>query len=103
MTGRLETIVNIGPKLAAGLRAVGIADIDQLRAIGAKSAWERLRWADEFDCVNSLLALEGAIQDIRWHHLPAEVRAELTAYAHGEKKSTSSALTEPEGSLRGRL
>jgi DNA transformation protein len=86
MTGRLETIVNIGPKLAAGLRAVGITDIDQLRAEGAISAWERLRRADEFGCANSLLALEGAIQDIRWHHLPAEIRAELTAYVHGGKK-----------------
>jgi DNA transformation protein len=86
MTERLETIVNIGPKLAAGLRAVGITDLDQLRAEGAVSAWERLREADEFDCASSLLALEGAIQGIRWHHLPAERRADLTAYVHGVKK-----------------
>lgn len=86
MTERLESIVNIGPKLAAGLRSVGITDIDQLRAEGAISAWERLRRADEFDCVSSLLALEGAIHGIRWHHLPTEVRAELTAHVHGGKK-----------------
>jgi hypothetical protein len=30
--------------------------------------------------------LEGAIQGIRWHHLPAERRADLTAYVHGVKK-----------------
>lgn len=82
MIDRLESVVNIGPKLAAGLRAVGITDLEQLRAEGAVSSWERLRRTDEFDCVHSLLALEGAIQGIRWHHLPPELRADLTAHAH---------------------
>lgn len=80
MTERLESVVNIGPKLAAGLRNVGVNDLGQLCDEGAVAVWERLRRADEFDCVHSLLALEGAVQGIRWHDLPADLRSDLAAY-----------------------
>lgn len=80
MTGRLESVVNIGPKLAAGLRNVGVNDLGQLCDEGAAPVWERLRHADEFDCVHSLLALEGAVRGVRWHDLPAHFRSDLAAY-----------------------
>lgn len=80
----LATAPNIGPKLAAGLREVGIGSIDELREIGAADAWDRLRGAGLYDCVNSMLALEGAIEGVRWHHLPAERRQMLTAHVHDQ-------------------
>lgn len=80
----LATAPNIGPKLAAGLREVGIGSMDELRAVGAVDAWDRLRGADLFDCVNSMLALEGAIEGVRWHHLPAEQRQALTTHVHDQ-------------------
>lgn len=81
MSGNLESIVNIGPKLAAGLREIGITSIEELRADGSLAVWERLRVADQFDCAHSLLALEGAIQGIRWHQLPLDLRTDLVARA----------------------
>lgn len=80
MTGRLESVVNIGPKLAAGLRNIGVDDLDQLCDEGARAVWERLRHAEQFDCVHSLLALEGAVRGIRWHDLPADLRSDLAAH-----------------------
>lgn len=73
---------NIGPRLAAGLHSVGVDTMDQLCNEGAIATWERLRHVDAFDCVHSLLALEGAIRGIRWHQLPPRVRTELADYVH---------------------
>ncbi len=80
MTEELEQVVNVGPKLAAGLRQVGIPSLDELVDRGSIEAWELLRAAGLFDCCSSLFALEGAIRGVRWHHLPDELRAELTAH-----------------------
>ncbi|MFC6356927.1 TfoX/Sxy family DNA transformation protein [Luethyella okanaganae] len=81
MTCALAEVVNIGPRLAAGLRGIGIDDLEELRREGAMPVWERLRRVDSFDCVHSLLALEGAIQGVRWHLLPVERRTELADFA----------------------
>lgn len=80
MADELEQVVNIGPKLAAGLRQVGIRSLDELVAHGSIEAWEALRTAGLYDCCSSMFALEGAVQGIRWHHLPPERRAELAAH-----------------------
>jgi len=62
----LETLVNIGPKLAADLRAVGIPDAETLREVGATVAAERLDAAGLRDCTHARRALEGALEGIRW-------------------------------------
>lgn len=62
----LEHLVNIGPALAADLRAVGIPDECALREVGAQAAAERLAAAGLRDCVHARRALEGALVGIRW-------------------------------------
>ncbi|MFJ3956766.1 TfoX/Sxy family DNA transformation protein [Arthrobacter sp. NPDC090010] len=79
----LQGVVNIGPKLAAGLERIGIEDLATLRERGAVEVWEELRQAAEFDCVHSLLALAGAIAGCRWHELPAQQRAALAEHVRG--------------------
>jgi DNA transformation protein len=64
--GALEELVNIGPKLAADLRAVGIPDAEALRSVGASEAAERLEAAGLRDCTNARRALEGALAGVRW-------------------------------------
>ncbi len=76
--GILVALPNIGPRLADGLAQVGVRAPEDLMELGAVEVWERLRGAGLYDCVSSLLALEGAIRGVRWHDLPADVRAELT-------------------------
>jgi DNA transformation protein len=62
----LEELVNIGPTLAADLRAVGIPDEQTLRELGAQAAAERLAGAGLRDCTHARRALEGALAGVRW-------------------------------------
>ena len=75
-TNGLEGLPNIGPALARDLVAAGVRSPAQLRAIGAKTAWARVRDVNpERDCASSLLALEGAVRGVRWMSIqPAERR-----------------------------
>ena len=66
----LEDLVNIGPRLAADLRAVGLPDERALRAVGAQAAAERLAAAGLRDCAHARRALDGAVAGIRWTGAP---------------------------------
>lgn len=76
----LDDAPNIGPKLRAGLHQVGVDDFETLTARGAVSVWDDLRAAGLYDCINSLSALEGAIQGVRWTSLDAATKATLNAH-----------------------
>ena len=78
----LGGLPNVGPTLAAELRAAGIESSDQLRALGARAAWGRLRDVNpERDCSSSLLALEGAVRGVRWMAIDPAERRRICAYA----------------------
>jgi DNA transformation protein and related proteins len=62
----LEDLPNIGPKLAADLRQVGVPDAEALRSVGAAEAAQRLEDAGLRDCTHSRRALEGALAGVRW-------------------------------------
>jgi len=62
----LESLVNIGPKLAADLTSVGVPDVATLRAVGAEAAAQRLADAGLRDCTHARRALEGALAGVRW-------------------------------------
>ncbi|HET9901715.1 MAG TPA: TfoX/Sxy family DNA transformation protein [Actinomycetes bacterium] len=62
----LETLVNIGPQLAADLRFVGIDSAESLRDVGAQDAAQRLEDAGLRDCTHARRALQGALDGIRW-------------------------------------
>ena len=63
---KLETLVNIGPKIAAELRAVGIPDAETLRAVGAAAAVQRLADGGLRDTRHARHAIEGALAGVRW-------------------------------------
>jgi DNA transformation protein len=84
MQERLEDVVNIGPALAHDLRAVGVADLDALRAMGADEAWVRMHAAGCHDCLSSLLALEGAVRGVGWMQISAEDRDAIVAAARAK-------------------
>jgi DNA transformation protein len=56
---------------------VGIHTVEELRDVGSREAWLRIQSIDPSACLSRLSALEGAIQGVRWQHLPPEVRSEL--------------------------
>ena len=76
----LQTVVNIGPVLAGELAAAGFASLEDLRAAGYIEAVRRLRAVNpDRDCMNSALAIAGAIQGTRWMRLPKEQRERISA------------------------
>lgn len=62
----LETLVNIGPRLAADLRTVAVPDAETLQTVGAHAAAQRLADAGLRDCTHARRALEGALAGVRW-------------------------------------
>ena len=45
----------------------------------------RIKEVDESACLNRLMALEGAIQDIRWHNLSEEDKKNLKDFYNLQK------------------
>jgi DNA transformation protein len=78
--GELESMPNIGKKLAQELREAGIRTPAALKALGGRAAFKRIRAACDTGCLSKLCALEGAVQGVRWHSLAREERADLKRF-----------------------
>ena len=63
--GRLSELPNIGKVLEKQLNDVGIMDDSDLIDLGSKESWLKIKEIDQTACLNKLMALEGAIQNIR--------------------------------------
>lgn len=83
--GELSTMPNIGKTVEQQLNEVGIETTEQLNKVGSKQAWLRIKSIDDSACLNRLYALEGAVQGIRWHNLPQEVKDELKEFYNNNK------------------
>lgn len=78
--GELAKLPNIGKVVEEQLNEVGIKTVEQLKEIGSKQSWLRIKEIDASACINRLYALEGAIQGIRWHYLSEEIKSELKEF-----------------------
>ena len=67
--GELRELPNIGTTLEIRLKRVGIATAEDLIAIGSREAWMRIKAIDSTACLNTLYALEGAINGVKWPNL----------------------------------
>ncbi|GHV81002.1 hypothetical protein AGMMS49944_27930 [Spirochaetia bacterium] len=59
---KLSNLINIGKELERQLNAIGVKTFDELKKIGSKKAWLKIRDMDSSACYSRLCALEGAIQ-----------------------------------------
>ena len=75
--GELSKLPNIGKVVEEQLNGVGINTVDELIDIGSKEAWLKIKEVDDSACINRLMALEGAIQNIRWHDLSEDDKNNL--------------------------
>jgi len=66
--------VNIGKVLSGRLQSIGVASLEALKIMGDGEAFLRLLAIYPDSCYHERLALAGAVRDIRWHYLPAEVK-----------------------------
>lgn len=83
--GELSKLPNIGKVVEKQLNDVGINTVDELIDIGSKEAWLKIKEVDESACLNRLMALEGAIQNIRWHNLSEEDKKNLKEFYNLQK------------------
>ncbi|KZX14901.1 hypothetical protein MBCUT_18540 [Methanobrevibacter cuticularis] len=74
---QLTNLPNIGKILEKQLNTVGIKTIEDLKEIGSKEAWLKIREIDDSACYNRLCGLEGAIQNIRWFDLSDKDKKDL--------------------------
>ncbi|MGB0976494.1 MAG: TfoX/Sxy family DNA transformation protein [Prolixibacteraceae bacterium] len=80
---RLKSLKNIGDNLALMLIENEIETQEKLIQLGSYKAWERLMLKEgEYPCLNKLYALEGAIEDLRWHDLSKERKEALKHEYH---------------------
>lgn len=63
--GELSKLPNIGKTVEEQLIQVGINSADELKKVGAKEAWLKIQKVDESACIHRLMALEGAIKELR--------------------------------------
>jgi DNA transformation protein len=75
--GDLVKIPNIGDQLEEKLNKIGIFTYDELKSAGSKEVFLKLHENCGSSCVNTLYALEGAIQHVRWHYLDRETKNHL--------------------------
>lgn len=76
----LESLPNIGPKLATALRDVGIDTPDALREAGTERASLLLMNAGHYDCSQAVAAIEGAIQGVPKADLDDATRQKLQRF-----------------------
>ncbi len=77
MNDELQHLKNLGKTSAQWLHAVGIHSANDLRRLGAVSAYRAVR-ARGFRASKVLLyAIEGALLDVHWNQLPPAHKAEL--------------------------
>ena len=81
----MTKMANIGAKLEKQLAEAGITTPEELKAVGSREAWLRIKAIDPSACIMRLSALEGAIRGIRWHNLDDKVKKELKAFYHSHK------------------
>ena len=82
----LSKLPNIGKVLSKQLNDVGISTVDDLIDMGSREAWLKIREVDESACFNRLMALEGAIQNIRWHDLSEKDKKSLKDFYNLQKQ-----------------
>ena len=78
--GELSKLPNIGKIVEEQLIQVGISTLDELKNIGSREAWLRIQKIDESACINRLMALEGAIQNVNKKMLLDEVKKDLKEF-----------------------
>ena len=82
---KLSKLPNIGKVLEKQLNDVGIKTDEDLIDLGSKEAWLKIKEVDDSACLNRLMALEGAIQNIRWHDLSQEDKDNLREFYNSQK------------------
>jgi DNA transformation protein len=81
----LTTLPNIGKVSVKRLARIGVETAEQLKELGAREAFLRLRLIEGDTCLDTLYAFAGAVKGVRWHDLSDEEKSELKEYFNSFK------------------
>ena len=77
---RLTDLPNVGKVLEQNLLAAGITTPEQLREVGVKEAFIRIKMQDPTACVQMLYGLAGAVEGIQDTLLPEDYKRTLREF-----------------------
>lgn len=73
----LSSLKNIGKEIERKLKTIGISSAEELKEIGSKDTWLRLKIKYPEICLVHLYTLEGAITDTEYNQLSEETKKDL--------------------------
>jgi len=76
----LNSLPNISRIIKRKLNDVNILNAEQLKEIGSREAFTKIKTAFPKSCVYLLYRLEGAITEEKWYNLGKEKEKELSDY-----------------------
>ena len=82
---KLSSLRNIGKELEKKLKFIGIETAEELKQAGSKDAFIRIKSYYPNVCLVHLMALEGAISDMEYNHLPDDVQKDLKEFSDNFK------------------
>lgn len=82
---KLTELKNIGSQMNTKLNAVGITSSEELKSLGSKETFFRLKLAYPNVCLVHLYSLQGAIDDIEYNMLPEKTKKELKDFSDSLK------------------
>lgn len=84
---------NIGPTIAARLKAIGIRTLADLRAVGPAQVYRQIRASypgTSLPVCYYLYSLQGALDDVHWDDLAPKVKAKLLKDAGATQRARRS-------------
>lgn len=81
----LTSMKNIGNELERKLNTIGICSGADLRQLGSKEAFSRLKQEFPEICLVHLYALEGAVTDVEFNKLSKETKKNLKEFSDALK------------------
>lgn len=77
----LTSLKNIGKEIEKKLESVGISSPEELKQVGSKEAFLRLKARYQNVCLVHLYTLQGALDGIEYNQLPEETKRDLKAFS----------------------
>lgn len=77
----LSSMRNIGKEIEKKLKSVGICSAEELKKLGSKEAYFRLKMRYPNVCLVHLYTLQGAIDGIEYNRLPDEIKRDLKSFS----------------------
>jgi DNA transformation protein len=73
---------NIGKEIEKKLKSIGICSAEELKQIGGKEAFLRLKTRYPNVCLVHLCALQGAIDNVEYNQLSGETKRDLKEFSN---------------------